>query len=123
MGLFSSNTSNKFPWTSLEQIETLKQIQKDSEEKPVLIFKHSTRCSISSMALNRFEKSWDQSMNVNLLYLDLIAFRSISNEVASLLNILHESPQVIVLFQGKVIYSASHGMIKAEDIKSTINNI
>jgi bacillithiol system protein YtxJ len=123
MGLFTSNSNVSFPWNSLEKIETLKLLSKDSEVNPILLFKHSTRCSISSMALNRFEKSWDKNLPVTLFYLDLIAYRDISNEIASIFSIQHESPQVIVLYKGQVIYSASHGMIDAKAIHSIINNI
>jgi bacillithiol system protein YtxJ len=86
-----------------------------------LIFKHSTRCSISSMALNRIEKS-DKLKNTSLdyYYLDLIKHRDLSNKIASDFSVPHESPQIILMQKGEVILDASHSEINAEEILETI---
>lgn len=125
MGLFSfgkGGSSNKtnLNWIQVETIESLKSALSKSTDNPVLFFKHSTRCSISSMALNRFEKEWNESNNCELYFIDLIAHRDVSNTLSELTEIPHQSPQVIVVDQGKSIYNASHSGIDAEDIQSKL---
>ena len=118
MSWFSNKSA--FPWIQLSTENTLDEILESSLQKPVIIFKHSTRCSISSMALSRFEREWDSSQHIQLFYLDLIAFRQLSNEISEVLNVEHQSPQLILLNQGKVIYTASHNGISAQEIKSAL---
>ncbi|WP_066758641.1 bacillithiol system redox-active protein YtxJ [Crocinitomix algicola] len=126
MGLFGfgkqKSKENKINWVSLKDPETLNHlIVKDSFEKPVVFFKHSTRCSISSMALNRLESNWnikdDEAVPV---YLDLIQFRAISNAIAERLAVVHQSPQIIIVKEGKAVYSSSHNQIDAETIKANL---
>lgn len=122
MGLFSRSktTTPSFPWNKLESVEQWEALKAKSEEKPVLIFKHSTRCSISIMALNGFERNWDQSKSeIELYYLDLIAFRPVSNQIATDLNVLHQSPQAILLYKGNVLYEATHQGIDARKVQRT----
>lgn len=118
MGLFGySSSKSTFPWSQLTSMEQLRSLFNTPNEVPFLIFKHSTRCSISSMALNRFENEWDQSTgNIEMFYLDLLEFRAISNEIAQLTGVEHQSPQAILIKDGKVIYHASHSGISAKDI-------
>ena len=118
MSWFSNKSA--FPWIQLSTENTLDEIIELSFQKPVILFKHSTRCSISSMALSRFEREWDLSQHVELFYLDLIAFRELSNEIARVLNVEHQSPQVLLLKNGGVIYNASHNGISAQEIKSAL---
>ena len=82
------------------------------------IFKHSTRCSISSMAKNRVERDWD--LDFPIYYLDLIQYRSISNLIAAKSGIEHQSPQLIVFQNGFPVYDASHNSIDANEIKSNL---
>lgn len=107
-------------WNKIESIEELNQVIEQSNQTPILIFKHSTRCSISSMALNRLERAWSDkdSEKVTPYYLDLISHRDVSNNIAETLGIMHESPQAIVLKDGKAIYNASHMSINHGDIIS-----
>lgn len=96
------------------------QIQKAlSNSEPFLVFKHSTRCSISSMAKSRFERSFDLE-GVSAFYLDLIAFRSISNQLANDFNVEHQSPQVLFIQNGECTYHASHNAIDLEVIKAKL---
>ena len=90
-----------------------------SHEKPQLIFKHSTRCSISSMAKSRLEREWNLE-SVEPWYLDLIAYRNVSTAIASQLGVYHESPQAIVLKDGVVVYDASHNAISVSEMKKAI---
>lgn len=121
MGLFGFKKAEKetFPWNELTSIEQLKSLLENSEN-PIVIFKHSTRCSISSMALNRFENEWDKSNNdIEPYYLDLLSNRPISAEIEKLTGVVHQSPQAILIYQGKVYYDASHSGINAQVIQST----
>lgn len=89
----------------------LEDINAASESEKIMIFKHSTRCSISSSALNRLERNWNNetdSVKIKPYYLDLIAHRNISNGIAQKWNIEHESPQVLVIENGKCTYHNSH---------------
>jgi bacillithiol system protein YtxJ len=111
---FSGDDSN-LSWKILNEEKQIAEIVKLSNEKPQLIFKHSTRCSISSMAKSRLEREWNLE-NVNAWYLDLIAYRNISNNIASELDVIHASPQAILLNNGIVIHDSSHNSISASEI-------
>lgn len=97
-------------WIHLERIEALEDIKALSNEKEVIIFKHSTRCFISKMVKTKFEKKAILAENDGVVYyyLDLIKYRAISNEIATAFNVAHQSPQVIVFKDGKAIKNASH---------------
>lgn len=86
-----------------------------SHKQPILLFKHSTRCPISSMALNRIESSWTDNLLITPYFLDLIAYRSVSNAIASHLGVDHESPQAIVVDKGIVKHHSSHNAIRVSD--------
>lgn len=110
-------------WNPLTDSGQLNELLKSSFEGPLVIFKHSTRCSISAMAKNRLERQWEESFPVPAFYLDLIAYRSISNEIASSLAIEHESPQLLLISQGKCVYNSSHSEISFEDLKQAIKDL
>jgi len=120
MGLFGSSKSN-FPWVKLTSPEQLDELIARSSEVPVLLFKHSTSCSISAMAISRFEGRWkaDESTCIPV-YLDLLAYRSISNLIAEKTGVVHQSPQAILLKDGVPVYSATHGSIDANEIQSLL---
>ena len=109
-------------WHPLQDIQQIESIKEESGEIPVLIFKHSTRCSISSTAMNRLERSWKPELDsqVKLYYLDLVAYRSISNAVAQTFSVEHESPQVILLKGGKAVYDQSHFAISTAEIEENL---
>lgn len=99
-------------WTNITDIHTLDQIESQSQSKDIIIFKHSTRCPISSMALNRLESDIQQvKEKAHFYFLDLIKYRSISNEIAERYKVEHQSPQVILLRDGVAIYDESHNGI------------
>ena len=124
MGLFgfgSKVKKNSISWKRLTNLEELKAAIEESNDKPVMLFKHSIRCSISSMALNRIESQWDFSQDeIQPYYLDLITYRNVSDEIASTLNIVHASPQMIVLKEGKPVLDASHNEIQVDLIKDIL---
>ncbi len=101
-------------WITLETQEQLQNIK--SADIPSVIFKHSTRCSISMMAKRKFELDWDAiPENTNLFFLDLIKHREISNAISELFDVHHESPQLLLIKNGECIYETSHGEISAEE--------
>ncbi len=102
-------------WIRLIDLSQLDEIDKLSflEEKGIAIFKHSTRCSISSMAKNRLDKV---QANIPAYYLDLIQFRNVSNEIARRYNVEHESPQLIIIKDGKAIDHSSHNMVMPDQL-------
>ncbi|XRE44785.1 General stress protein [Tenacibaculum discolor] len=106
---------NWIPLTSLDQI---KEIKKRSKNEPVAIFKHSTRCGISSMVIKRFVNSFDEDLkDFKVYYLDLLSYREISNEIGYTFQVLHQSPQLLVVKNEEVISHASHYDIARIDLK------
>lgn len=113
-------TPARVNWKLLETT-TLDEIAKQSFEKPAVIFKHSTRCSISRMALKQFEREYElEDDQLELYFLDLLAHRPLSGEVAERFGVHHESPQLIVIKDGKVVYNTSHSGIQAEELKKWV---
>lgn len=111
----SSNDS--ITWNLLEDLSQLNTIIEESKTQPILIYKHSTRCSISGMALSRLERSWkNDGHEIKAYYLDLIRFREVSNAVAHRFEVYHESPQVIVIKNGAAVYDESHMSIRFDSI-------
>lgn len=102
-------------WINLQTEEELNQLKQKSYTKPQIIFKHSTRCSISSVAKNRLERSL-QPEELDFHYLDLIKFRPISAKIAEDFNVYHESPQILVIKSGECIYDESHSAIDMKEI-------
>lgn len=102
-------------WTLLEREEQLEQIDAASSHKPQLIFKHSTRCSISTVIKSRLNKG-TLPPDIDFYFLDLITYRSISNAIAARYGIRHESPQILLIKNGKCIFNESHSSIYMEDI-------
>lgn len=114
-------SSNSVQWIDLTTVEQLTESLSKSKDKPQLLFKHSTRCSISSMAKARFEREWSLTPEqCDVYYLDLIIYRSISNQIEEDLNVVHQSPQAILVINGKVAYHSSHNMIEADEIKKIV---
>ena len=112
---------NGLNWNALTQITQLDSIVEESAEKPVVIFKHSTRCSISRMALKNFEREYNlQESEVAPYFLDLLEHRDISNEIAQKFQVIHQSPQLLLIKNGKSVYNVSHSEIDAEALKSKV---
>jgi bacillithiol system protein YtxJ len=107
-------------WIPLTTPEQLEDIRIKSKEKPQVIFKHSTRCSISSMALSRLERSESVS-GIDFYYLDLIAYRNISAKIAEMFEVHHESPQILLIRNGECVFDESHYGITIEDVIANSN--
>ncbi|MEZ7945854.1 MAG: bacillithiol system redox-active protein YtxJ [Flavobacteriaceae bacterium] len=106
---------NWIPFNSLEQIKTIKEL---SKSETILVFKHSTRCSISSMVIKRFENLFDSSMNnIKVYYLDLLNFRAISDEVGYSFQVQHQSPQLLIIRNEVAVLNVSHYDITTVNIQ------
>lgn len=109
-------------WIALNEMNQLDEIKSLSKSKAVLIFKHSTRCGISRMVLKNFENEYNlQDSGMELYFLDLLENRAISNEIALKFNVLHQSPQVLVIQNEGIIYHDSHHQISVEAIKKAVD--
>lgn len=110
------------PWQPLTDIEQLQDIARESHEQPVLIFKHSTSCSISAAAKGKLERQWSEAglADTKLYYLDLLRFRSVSNEIAKQFGVQHESPQLLLIQDGECRYNASHMSIRLSEVKNAV---
>lgn len=104
-------------WRHLNDLGQLNEIINESTEIPVVLFKHSTRCSVSRMVLKQFENEFDLQSKVTPYFLDLLEHREISNEIAIRFGVVHQSPQLILIKDGKANYNASHSDIEVEVLK------
>lgn len=111
-------------WNSLSESTQLDLIKEESKSHPVLIFKHSTRCSISRATLDRLERNWSEQEMTGLkpYFLDLLSHRSISNEIVDTFQIEHESPQVLIIKNGEAVYHNSHFGIDYKTLVSFAKN-
>jgi len=119
--LFNTDQERKeekvLPWQNLVDIKQLDTIEEKSKTKTQLIFKHSTRCGISRMVLNQFVDMYDLNINADLYYLDLLNYRDVSNEVGYKFQVMHQSPQLLVIRNGATVAHASHGAINDLDLE------
>ena len=106
-------------WNLLTTEEQLTEIRKKSAAIPQVIFKHSTRCSISTMAKNRLERSTIPE-GMEFHYLDLIRYRELSNKIATEFDVYHESPQVLLIRNGECIFDESHNAISIDEIAAQV---
>lgn len=111
-------------WISLKDSRQLDEIIAESNERPVLIYKHSTRCNISRSALDRLERKWDSSAigSVKRYFLDLLSYRDISNKIAEMFQVEHHSPQILVISNGKSVLDLSHYEIDFDQIKAVFKD-
>ena len=119
-GLFGSKDSSveketkNIPWERLIRMEQLEEISIISKSKPVAIFKHSSRCGVSSMVLRQFESAYDlEPSQMKLYFLDLLSYRDISNEVGIRFQVYHQSPQLIVVKNEVAVHHSSHHNVSA----------
>ncbi|MCC7028653.1 MAG: bacillithiol system redox-active protein YtxJ [Chitinophagaceae bacterium] len=106
-------------WTPLTDSAQLNAIYTLSYTKPVIIFKHSTRCSVSSMILNRLERA-ETPTSADFYFLDLISYRAISNALAEKFSVHHESPQILLIKNGECVYEESHNAISMDEIAQNL---
>lgn len=111
---------------NLTESSQLENIIEQSKQYPkgILLFKHSTRCAISQMALGRFERGWKvEPGEMPVYYLDLIRYRDVSNAVSERLGVVHESPQILLIQNGECVYSASHNAISPQAIEEEVLDV
>lgn len=105
------------PWIPLSQLQQLKFIKDKSKTKTQVIFKHSTRCGISRMVMSQFVENYEfTEKDLDLYYLDLLSYRDVSNETGYEFQVMHQSPQIIVIKNGVAVANASHGAINEVDL-------
>jgi monothiol bacilliredoxin len=108
------------PWIPLTTVDQLHTIAQKSKGKTQLIFKHSTRCGISRMVMNQFVSEYDIDAKADLYYLDLLSYREVSNETGYKFQVMHQSPQLLVIKNGIVVAHASHGGINDMDLVNVL---
>ena len=105
------------PWIPLNNVQQLNHIEEKSKTKTQVIFKHSTRCGISRMVINQFVNGYNLTeKDLDLYYLDLLNFRDVSNEVSYKFQVVHQSPQLLIIKNGVVVAHDSHGAINGIDL-------
>ncbi|WP_290697674.1 bacillithiol system redox-active protein YtxJ [Lacinutrix sp.] len=104
------------PWKQLTNVNQLDTVASLSKGKTQVVFKHSTRCGISKMVMNQFVAAYNVDANLDLYYLDLLSFRDVSSEVGFKFQVMHQSPQLIVIKNGVAVAHASHGAINEMDL-------
>lgn len=108
-------------WIDLTSENQLSDIISVSETQAVIIFKHSTRCSISVAAKGRLERNWGFSEHeVMAFYLDLLQYRDISKKIADDFQVHHESPQLLLIKNGECTYSETHSGITVQDLQEQL---
>lgn len=113
----------KINWVALTDKAQLENIIKISRSKPVLIFKHSTRCGISRMVLKNFASDYDiPETEIKMYFLDLLENRALSQDISIKFKVAHQSPQVLVIKKGEVVYNDSHDYINFDKIKQILKN-
>ncbi|NBT87025.1 MAG: bacillithiol system redox-active protein YtxJ [Flavobacteriaceae bacterium] len=111
------------PWNPLLRADQIPGLMNQSHDKPILIFKHSTRCIISAMVLRELEANAEKLTELgHWYYLDLIANRDCSNKIAQELKVVHQSPQLIIVRNGAVLWDASHQAITPETILDALTS-
>ncbi|MDT0539953.1 MULTISPECIES: bacillithiol system redox-active protein YtxJ [Croceitalea] len=109
------------PWIPLNSVEQLKEIEQKSATKTQVIFKHSTSCGISRMVLNMFTDKYDIASNqMDIYFLDLLANRDVSNETGIHFQVLHQSPQLLIIKNGVTVFHTSHGAISEVQLEQYI---
>lgn len=108
------------PWQALTEVSQLDEIEKRSSTTTQVIFKHSTRCGISSMVMNQFVSMYDIDAKLDLYYLDLLSYREVSDEVGYKFQVIHQSPQLLIIKNGTTVAHASHGAINDLDLSKFI---
>ncbi|TVZ14433.1 bacillithiol system redox-active protein YtxJ [Maribacter sp. MAR_2009_72] len=131
MGIFSGifggaknegeQNSKSIPWQDLTMVAQLEEIKQASAARPQVIFKHSTTCGISRMVLNMFKGNYKlDEGQMDFHFLDLLAYREVSNAIAATFNVMHQSPQMLIIKNGVVVYHNSHGAISDVELEEYV---
>lgn len=111
-------------WLQLKDEAQVQEIKELSRKEAVLVFKHSTRCPTSALALSRLEGSWksEEMKGIKPYFLDLLSYRPVSSKIAEEFNVRHESPQALIIKDGACVYHASHLGISYPEIKAQVKS-
>lgn len=121
--LFADKEERTLAWKNLNTEADIADVVHRSYKIPCAVFKHSTRCSISDMVKNRLEKNFNLPEDkVEMYFLDLIRHRVVSNHIADFFSVRHESPQIIVIKDGKAIYHSSHTDITLNNLSEALQD-
>ena len=112
-------------WIELNSREILEEARNASHQEPVVLLKYSNRCSLSSLTLDRLERSWigDEMAGIKTYFLDLVTYRGISDLVAQMFDVRHESPQVLIIYKGECVFHTSHFAVTYQTIKDQIDTL
>ena len=127
MGMFDKLFNTSAPqlledWKILNDTAQIEEIKKQSFNKPVVIFKHSISCGISGLAKHNLEKDWNfDTTSLDFYYLDLLSHRPVSNLVAEAFDVVHQSPQILVIKDGKSVFDTSHHLVNVESIEKALS--
>jgi bacillithiol system protein YtxJ len=111
-------------WNTIDNVSQIDLLKKESEQQTVLIFKHSTSCSISRTVLDRLERHWkaEDAPQAKPYFLDLLSHRDVSKQLVDVFGVQHESPQALIIKNGKVVYHNSHFGIEYAQLKEILKN-
>lgn len=107
-------------WTDLTDVDQIAEIDSLSHNEPQWIYKHSTRCIISKMALKKIESS-NRLSDFRGYFLDIFRHRNISNQIQDHYKIRHESPQILVIKNGACIFTESHTSIDPGELADLLS--
>ena len=110
-------------WLPLTDLDQLDRSIRNSSDRIQVFFKHSTRCSISRVALSRFDREPAVNEPADFLLLDLLQYRPLSQQLTERLGITHESPQVLIVKNGACVYHANHLDIEPTEIYATLSGL
>ncbi|MDP5122207.1 MAG: bacillithiol system redox-active protein YtxJ [Spirosomaceae bacterium] len=116
----NTEPEEKISWKLIQQGADIENIKAISHNKPVVIFKHSTTCSISATALSRFERKWNAAANADIYLLDLLRHRDLSALIADTFGVQHQSPQLLVIKNGESTFNSSHFGISADEVEKIL---
>ena len=114
---YKSDKNSTENWNTLESLDHWNQLLDQSFQNAVVVFKHSTRCFISRSVLNNFEATGMNAGTPQTFYLlDLLSYRSVSDAITEHTLVEHQSPQIIVLKDGKTVFTASNDAISFDSV-------
>jgi bacillithiol system protein YtxJ len=108
-------------WKTIESRDQIEEIIQASRTTPVVIYKHSNRCGASLFVRSRLEKQWKNGCEVDFYFLDLVSYRDVSNEVADRFGVRHESPQILLIRNGRSVFDTSHSGVSAKALKKALD--
>jgi bacillithiol system protein YtxJ len=110
-------------WLILNQSNQLEDLVQLSYTQALIIYKHSTRCHISSFVEARLRSEWPEDLHIKAYYLDILAYRSISNAIVEKFAVEHQSPQLLLIKDGRCVYNASHSDIQVEALFRQVHKL